>query len=206
MSLFVKGHTPWNKGGSCSEETKEKISSAKVGKKHKPEVQEKINSYLIENGKGTRFAKGSNAWNKGIKNPRLTPEEIKANQKAWRIKNKDARNAYNKQWRDKNSEKVKEIQRKSRQKNAARINKANAEYHANKLMRVPKWLTDDDKWIIKEAYDLAVMRSKLFGFSWHVDHIIPLKGKTVCGLHVPSNIQVIEGHINIRKNNSFEGI
>lgn len=67
--------------------------------------------------------------------------------------------------------------------------------------RTPKWLTPDDKWIIKEVYELAALRTKLFGFSWHVDHIIPLQGKTVTGLHVPTNLQVIPWIDNVRKKN-----
>jgi hypothetical protein len=46
----------------------------------------------------------------------------------------------------------------------------------------------------------------MFGFPWHVDHIIPLQGEMVSGLHVPNNIQVIPWIDNVRKANSFEVI
>jgi hypothetical protein len=70
--------------------------------------------------------------------------------------------------------------------------------------RTPKWLTKDDLWMIKEAYDLSSLRTKMFEFSWHVDHVIPLQGETVNGLHVPTNLQVIPGTINLSKKNKYE--
>lgn len=74
-------------------------------------------------------------------------------------------------------------------------------YHAAKLQRTPTWLTEDDHWIIEQAYDIAVRRSEATNIMWHVDHIIPLQGKTVCGLHVPWNMQVITEVENKRKGN-----
>jgi hypothetical protein len=69
--------------------------------------------------------------------------------------------------------------------------------------RTPAWLTKDDKWMIREAYSLAALRTKLFGFPWEVDHIIPLRGEYVSGLHVPLNLQVIPKETNRKKGSSF---
>ena len=205
MAKFEKGNIPWNKGIPCSDEVKAKISKKKMGQKHTPETQAKINLNLIEGGKATRFKKGEPSPRKGTKSPRYTAEELKAHQKEWRQRTKEERKAYNLAWGRANKEKLAKYHKKTRQKHSDRVNATNARRHAEKLNRTPIWLTEDDLWLIKEAYHLAKQRTALHGFEWHVDHIIPLKGKIVSGLHVPSNLQVIEGSINIRKNNRFEG-
>jgi hypothetical protein len=78
-----------------------------------------------------------------------------------------------------------------------------AKRRAAKLQRTPAWLTEEDFWMIEQAYELAAMRTKLFGFSWHVDHVMPLQGAVVSGLHVPTNLQVISGVLNIAKANKY---
>jgi hypothetical protein len=88
--------------------------------------------------------------------------------------------------------------------NAAKVNARTARRYACKTQATPKWLSTDDHWMIGQAYELAALRTKTFGFSWHVDHILPLQGKTVSGLHTPYNLQVIPGAENVRKSNSFE--
>jgi predicted nucleic acid-binding Zn-ribbon protein len=57
------------------------------------------------------------------------------------------------------------------------------------------------KFVTKEAHDLRVRRNRLTGIEWHVDHIIPLKGKNVCGLHLWTNLAVIPKVENLRKGN-----
>jgi hypothetical protein len=79
-----------------------------------------------------------------------------------------------------------------------------AKYRAIKLQRTPGWLTKDDFLIIRKFYELATQQTKISGFSWHVDHIVPLQGARVSGLHVPSNLQVIPATQNIAKHNRFE--
>lgn len=78
-----------------------------------------------------------------------------------------------------------------------------AKYRAAKLQRTPKWLTDEDDWMFKEIYSLAKLREELTGAKWHVDHIIPLQGELVCGLHVPINLQVITATENLNKSNKY---
>lgn len=79
-----------------------------------------------------------------------------------------------------------------------------AKRRAAKLLRTPKWLTADDLFMIEEAYHLAKLRTELLGVQYHVDHILPLQGKKVSGLHVPANLQVIPAKENLKKSNRHE--
>lgn len=60
-----------------------------------------------------------------------------------------------------------------------------------------------DIWVIKEIYHLAKVRTQITGMKWHVDHIVPLKGRGVCGLHVPWNLRVIPAIDNLKKHNHY---
>jgi hypothetical protein len=91
-----------------------------------------------------------------------------------------------------------------RQTNRAKVNALGKAYKVRKKNRIPAWVDKDHMWLIKEAYELAQLRTKHFGFSWHVDHIVPLQGELVSGLHVIENLQVIPGVENIKKKNKFE--
>jgi hypothetical protein len=79
-----------------------------------------------------------------------------------------------------------------------------AKYRAVKLQRTPGWLGKAELSAMRQFYALAAQQTKTSGFSWHVDHIVPLQGATVSGLHVPSNLQVIPAAQNIAKHNRFE--
>lgn len=91
-----------------------------------------------------------------------------------------------------------------RMANRGVINAFTAKRKADLLQRTPGWLSADDLWLLKETYALARVRTELFGFSWHVDHVIPLRGKNVSGLHVPNNVRVIPAMDNLRKGNRVE--
>ena len=65
----------------------------------------------------------------------------------------------------------------------------------------PSWLTEKQKFDIDALYFLAEDCRIISGEQYHIDHIIPLKGKDVCGLHVPWNLQVLPSDINISKSN-----
>ena len=57
--------------------------------------------------------------------------------------------------------------------------------------------------VVVEAHDLAKQRELETGIKWEVDHIIPLAGRKVSGLHVASNIQVIPMTLNRKKSNRY---
>lgn len=66
----------------------------------------------------------------------------------------------------------------------------------------PNW-ADLDK--INRIYSLAVEMNKIGTDRWHVDHEIPLNGKTVCGLHVHENLRIIPAKENLKKSNRLNG-
>ena len=79
-----------------------------------------------------------------------------------------------------------------------------AKRRAARIQRTPAWLTDIDHERIKNEYKLAALLSKIEGTKWTVDHIIPLQGKFVSGLHVPSNLKAMRFIENCSKGNKFE--
>ena len=67
----------------------------------------------------------------------------------------------------------------------------------------PKWLTAEHKMEIRLKYRLAIELSRRLGVPHAVDHIIPLQGEDVCGLHVPWNMEVITQEQNLKKSNKL---
>lgn len=100
------------------------------------------------------------------------------------INNKEAIIARNKDWESRNYEKALSIY-KSR--NAVRKHRIKEQ--------CPKWA---DKAKIREIYFNCPK-------GHHVDHILPLKGKNVCGFHVENNLQYLTASENCKKHNKFIG-
>ena len=65
----------------------------------------------------------------------------------------------------------------------------------------PPWLTRKQKSEIRQLYQIAITMSKTTGERYVVDHIIPLQGEDVCGLHVPWNLRVTTQEENLKKSN-----
>jgi hypothetical protein len=93
-------------------------------------------------------------------------------------------------------------------KNRSKVTGIKAKYRAAKYNATPKWLTREHHEQIQEFYTLARELAWLNeGEILQVDHIIPLQGKEVCGLHVPWNLQVLTKSNNISKfNNLIDGL
>lgn len=137
-------------------------------------------------------------------------EKIKTKRKEKYAANREKENIGAKErsamWRKLNPDKVKAhkaIKNAYKKANQHKTVAMVAKRRAAKKFRTPSWLTSDDFWLIEEAYELAAKRKSITGFTWHVDHVIPLQGKMVSGLHVPWNLQVIPWCENVSKGNKF---
>lgn len=144
----------------------------------------------------------------------------------WREENVEHNRDYHSGYRAENKEKVSKAKKKSYRKNPEkykdrvsnnywanpdeRRDVSKAYYEINKekyILRAfwrkkkikratPPWLTDEMKAEIKNLFDIRPE-------GYHVDHIVPLQGETVCGMNVPWNLQHMAGSENIAKGNKL---
>jgi hypothetical protein len=121
--------------------------------------------------------------------------------KEWKKQNKAHIAEYDKVWQQNNKDKKSKNYKNWQVNNRAKVNSYNSYRRALELQATPKWLTASHKLHMECKYSLAVMFSKHTAEQHHVDHIVPLNGKTVCGLHVPWNLRVIPAVENLRKSN-----
>lgn len=146
------------------------------------------------------------------------PEKYSASMRKWIENNREIHGTRVKRWQTANKDKIRDIQKawvaanpeKVKAKTLRYIKKHPEAYTAKaatsvarRAKRVPQWLTSEDRWLMREAYNLAKLRTRMFGFTWEVDHIIPLRAKLASGLHVPTNLQVIPKTENRNKRNDY---
>jgi len=142
-----------------------------------------VNRVWRESNKDVKRAINKN-WYEGNKERRAATE------KAWREANKERRAAVKKAWREKNPKKTRLYYKLWNR----RVRRA-----------TPKWLTEEHKQKILATYNQARDCTMTTGELYHTDHIVPLKGENVCGLHVPWNLQVLPQDVNDSKGNKFDG-
>lgn len=118
----------------------------------------------------------------------------------WQKENPSRAAANVQQWQSKNKSKIKVRQALWYKEHYEVVAARDRRRYANKLNASPKWANN---FFIQEIYALAHLRTKVTGVKWHVDHIVPLKGKGVRGLHWEGNLQVIPAKVNMAKGNRY---
>jgi hypothetical protein len=96
-----------------------------------------------------------------------------------------------------------DFKRKKFEKTLAKKRERRSVHEEARKERVPTWLTEIQKEEINDIYRKAREIEKLTGVKQHVDHIVPLQGEFVSGLHVPWNLQILPASENSRKSNNF---
>lgn len=162
---------------------------------------------------------------------KTNPEKVKRSQRIHRVKNRDALNESERIRYRNNRDAELERSRRYKLANPEKIRAAATKYcaankevavdryrewakanpgkalarcrkrQAAKLNRTPPWASLKE---IEKIYQLAARVSKFTGVPMHVDHIIPLQGKNISGLHAENNLQIIPASVNLSKGNRCE--
>ena len=114
---------------------------------------------------------------------------------------KEKRSKYFKEWIEKNKDKIIQYDKERYQNNKHVYIQRSALRKANKLNATPKWADIEQ---IKLFYKKAKQLTINTGIMHHVDHIVPLKNKNVCGLHVEHNLQILTAKENLAKSNKYQ--
>lgn len=140
-------------------------------------------------------------------NAKLNAEREKQTRLEWKKKNREKNRQSNRQSaarsRINNPQKFRDACRRWRQNHKHKHCANTAARRAAKNMATPIWLTKKQRGEIVQIYLRAAQLTQRDGILYHVDHIVPLRGKNVCGLHVPWNLQAIPATENCRKSNKY---
>lgn len=115
-------------------------------------------------------------------------------------KNRDAIIKNVQGWYEDNKQYRSTYRRKHYESNKGAYNAATRARQAAKLKATPSWANLEQ---IKRIYTACASITKRTGVEHHVDHIIPLQGESVCGLHVEKNLAIIPAQMNLQKSNTY---
>lgn len=117
--------------------------------------------------------------------------------------NTDEQRIKNKLYREKTKAQKAAYDKEFDKKNKAYRSALKAANRAKRQYRIVSWDKEFTEFVCEEAFHLAELRKDVTGFKWHLDHVIPLCGDKVSGLHVWNNFAVIPASENLSKNNSY---
>lgn len=173
----------------------DKVRKAEYRKQNKAKVDARYKAWAQANPEVVREA--NRAWRERNK------EKVAARQKARYEKNREAVRHARRALYEKNAEAARLATQAWTQANPHKVLASRAKRRSAKLLRTPGWLTAEDFKAIELIYAQAKALEASTGLPHHVDHIYPLQGRYVSGLHVPANLQVLTASENCSKSNMW---
>lgn len=131
--------------------------------------------------------------------PECNEQRRRGKEAKYRVEHQEKIKADLAAWRKANPEKTKAHKSRHTKENRARLTAYENKRRAAKIQQMPAWA---DLEAINGMYELCGLFRRV-GLDLHVDHITPLKGKMVSGLHVENNLQLLHKMENLRKKNTF---
>lgn len=119
----------------------------------------------------------------------------------WARANPGASRAKVRKYQASNPEAVRASQRRYRDANRSAVYAKNAVRAYAQKKAVPGWA---NRQAMREIYRHAKQLTKETGTKFVVDHVVPLRGEFVCGLHVETNLQIMSAEANLRKSNRYD--
>lgn len=175
------------------------IEKIKISQK---EYQRKNRKRISNAAKQYRKANATSIKEWTTKHRKNNIEHYKKIGRNYYLKNKERCDRLKREWNAKNHERQKENKRIWRENNRGKVNEAVTRRHRVKIFATPPWAKRDE---MQKIYQDAANMRKL-GMDVHVDHIIPLQGKLVSGLHCTENLRIIYAALNLKKGNKFDVI
>ena len=153
-----------------------------------------VNAEYRKNNKSKIKARKSSREYKDRQNELARSPEARAKARERYRANIEKHRKYNK------TEAAKNSRRRWKRNNRGKCRADYAKYNAKKIKACPEWA---DLEMIKIHYQVAEMCEYITGEKYHVDHIVPLRGKNVSGLHIYENLQVLPAKENLSKGNKY---
>jgi len=168
----------------CSKCGEDKLLTDFYKRENRPSHMSACKSCLTKQSVAYQMSNPEKSKTKAEKWRRANPEKHKLIWTRHREQNADIMRQRCADWRSKNRETANRLSREWAAANPEKCAAFSAKRRASTLNATPVWA---DLKAIKVEYELAKWCSDVMGIKYHVDHIIPLQGKNVCGLHVHNN-------------------